>query len=340
MLSLSYTLTILRSSGLTLFRSSGLPVLLSSGLFCCLQLYAFNPETVLRGTVYDSNSRLPIPYASVFFEKSSIGTITDNKGRFELKYSQEFSLLTVSCIGYETQTFSIETGKKTKLEIYLKNIDYQLTEVVIKPKKEKYSKKNNPAVELIEKVIENKDKNRLESNNSWQLRQYEKFTLSLSNIENAFETKGLFKAFKFLPDYLCNSELDTFSVITLSVNEILSDEYHRKNPEKTQKIILTYRKEGIDNLIGIESLDAVYAEIFKDINIFDNDLEILMKHFVSPLSSSLATSFYNFYISDTVVYKNNRCIILDFVPKNSQDFGFSGSLWVLPDNLWAIKNLC
>lgn len=34
--------------------------------------------------------------------------------------------------------------------------DVMLTEVVVKPKKEKYSKKNNPAVDFMRKVIEQK----------------------------------------------------------------------------------------------------------------------------------------------------------------------------------------
>jgi hypothetical protein len=217
--------------------------------------------------------------------------------------------------------------------------NYQLSEIVIKPKKEKYSKKNNPAIELIEKVIANKNKNRIENNNSWQFRQYEKLTLSLNNIDNAFETKVFYKSFKFLPEYLWTSELDSSSVLTLSIKEVLSDEYRQNNPERRKTIIQAAKRKGIDHLMEIESLDAIYSEAFKEINLFDNDLEILMKHFVSPLSSSLATSFYKYYILDTIIYKNEKCIIMDFAPHNSQDFGFTGRLWILPDQSWAVKKV-
>jgi len=215
---------------------------------------------------------------------------------------------------------------------------YQLSEIVVKPKKEKYSKKNNPAIELIEKVIANKNKNRLENSRSWQFQQYEKFALSFSNIDNAFETNGLFKVFKFLPEYLSTSELDSASILTLSIKETASDEYRNQGNKKT--IIRAAKRKGIDRLLEIESLDAVYSEaFFTEINIFDNDLEILMKHFVSPLSSSLAVSFYKYYILDTVDYKNERCIVLDFAPYNVQDFGFTGRLWILPDHSWAVKKI-
>ena len=307
-------------------------------LWCFQSSFAANPVTNVSGIVYDSITSKPLPFVSVFFENSSIGTVTDKKGRFEIRDTQEFSTLTVSFLGYKTQTVFIAPGEKTKLEIYLKPVNYQFAEVIVKPKKERYSKKNNPAIELIEKVIANKGKKRIENSRSWQFQQYEKFTLSLGNMDKAFETKGLFKVFKFLPEYLSTSELDSTSILTLSIKEAASDEYRNQGNKKT--MVRAAKREGIDHLLEIESLDAIYSEaFFKEINIFDNDLEILMKHFVSPLSSTLATSFYKYYILDTVTYKNNRCIILDFAPYNVQDFGFTGRLWILPDNSWAVKKI-
>jgi len=215
---------------------------------------------------------------------------------------------------------------------------YQLSEVVVKPKKEKYSKKNNPAIELIEKVIANKNKDRLENSRSWQFQQYEKFTLSFSNIDKAFETKGLFKLFKFLPEHLSTSELDSTAILTFSIKETASDEY--RDQENSQTIVKAAKREGLDHLLEVESLDAIYSKaFFTEIHIFDNDLEIVMKHFVSPLSSSLATHFYKYYILDTIDYKNDRCIMLDFAPYNVQDFGFTGRMWILPDHSWAVKKI-
>ena len=300
--------------------------------------FAADPVTGVSGIVYDSLSNLPLSFVSVYFENSSLGTTTDDQGRFEFPDTRGFFILTVSFLGYETQTFSIEPGKKTQLEIYLKPVNYQFAEIVVKPKKEKYSKKNNPAIELIEKVIANKDKNRMENSQSWQFQQYEKFTLSFNNMDHAFETKGLSKMFKFLPEYLSISELDSASILTLSIKEVFSDEY--RHPDNRKTIVRAAKREGIDHFLEIESLDAVYSEaFFREVNIFDNDMEILMKHFVSPLSSSLATHFYKYYILDTIVYKNDRCIMLDFAPYNVQDFGFTGRLWILPDRSWAVKKV-
>ena len=45
----------------------------------------------------------------------------------------------------------------------LKPTAFEISEVVVKPKREKYTRKDNPAVELIKKVIAHKNDNRIEA---------------------------------------------------------------------------------------------------------------------------------------------------------------------------------
>ena len=317
-----------------------------SALAWCVFLHAFqvnasNPATVVSGVVYDANTGLPLLFASVFFEDSTVGTTTNSDGFFQVQNHQGLSTLIVSSVGFETQTIFVKPEEKTSLTIRLKPADYQLEEVVVRPTRQRrrYSRRNNPAVELMEKVIANKKKNRIENSNSWQFRQYEKLTLSVSNIENAFETGTLFRMFDFLPDYLSTSEFDDSPILTVSIKEVLSHEYRQNNPAKQNSVILGKRRAGIDHLLNIESLDAIYSKAFDEINIFENNLNILMKRFVSPLSSSLATVFYQFFITDTIIYRGNKCIIVDFMPRNMQDFGFIGRLWILPEKSWAVQRV-
>lgn len=57
-----------------------------------------------------------------------------------------------------------------------------LNEVVVKPKKEKYSRKNNPAVEFMKKVIEHKKAQALEVNEYYQYDKYEKMKMSINDL--------------------------------------------------------------------------------------------------------------------------------------------------------------
>ena len=55
-----------------------------------------------------------------------------------------------------------------------------LNEVIVKPQKEKYSRKNNPAVECMKKVIEHKKAQVLEVNEYYQYDKYEKLKMSIN----------------------------------------------------------------------------------------------------------------------------------------------------------------
>ena len=68
------------------------------------------------------------------------------------------------------------------LNVKLQSDDIMLSEVVVKPQKEKYSRKNNPAVEFMKKVIENKKALKLEENDYYQYQKYEKMKMSLNDV--------------------------------------------------------------------------------------------------------------------------------------------------------------
>ena len=72
-------------------------------------------------------------------------------------------------------------------------------------------------------------------------------------------------------------------------------------------------------------------------NIYDNSINLLERYFTSPLSSTNAISFYQYYIMDTLDVEGDKCIELSFIPQNPQDFGFSGRLWVLDDGTYQVK---
>lgn len=84
-------------------------------------------------------------------------------------------------------------------------------------------------------------------------------------------------------------------------------------------------------------MNVVLQRFFADVNIYDNSINLLERYFTSPLSSTNAISFYQYYIMDTLDVEGDKCIELSFIPQNPQDFGFSGRLWVLDDGTYQVK---
>ena len=154
------------------------------------------------------------------------------------------------------------------LEVLLKPTAFEISEVVVKPKREKYTRKDNPAVELIKKVIAHKNDNRIEAKPEYQTEVYEKLSLSLDNFNPNLDKNKFLKKFKFIKNYLDTSEFNGKPILTVSVRENLSDFYYRKSPKAEKTIVRAKRMQGIDKTLDDGGgITSNLEEIFKSINI-------------------------------------------------------------------------
>ena len=297
--------------------------------------------TSASGIVKDSITGEPLPFVSVYFDGSTIGAMTDDNGTFTLQNNQGYTKLAAASLGYDTKFIDLKPGKKNdNLEVLLKPTAFEISEVVVKPKREKYTRKDNPAVELIKKVIAHKNDNRIEAKPEYQTEVYEKLSLSLDNFNPNLDKNKFLKKFKFIKNYLDTSEFNGKPILTVSVRENLSDFYYRKSPKAEKTIVRAKRMQGIDKTLDDGGgITSNLEEIFKSINIFDNNIPILLNRFVSPLSSTLATTYDHYYIMDTLDVGGDKCVDLAFVPANSESYGFTGRLYITLDGNYAVKKV-
>jgi hypothetical protein len=297
--------------------------------------------TSASGVVRDSVTGEALPYVSIIFENSTIGAMTNDDGSFELHNDQNFSTLSIYCLGYKTKNVSLKAGRKNeRLDILLAPASIQLSEVIVKPRRERYRRKDNPAVELVKNVIERKDSNRIVNRDEYQAECYEKLTMSLDKFDVDFEKNKLLEKFKFIKNYLDTSEFQGRPILTLSLREKISDVYYRKSPETRKVILKARRQKGVDQTLDeYGTLSANLDEILREVNVFDNDINFLLNRFVSPLSSLLATTYYHYFIMDTLDVGGERCVDLAFVPANAQSYGFTGRLYITLDGTYAVKKV-
>lgn len=290
----------------------------------------------IKGVVTDSATHEPLMYITVQYEGTGIGTVTNAKGEYSVPNHPEKKFLTFSAIGYRTKKIGI-TPATHHLNVKLQSEDITLAEVVVKPKKQKYSRKNNPAVELMRKVISHKKGLELSQNDYYQYSKYEKMKMSVSNITPQKMEKGIYKKFAFFKDQIETSPITNELILPVSIKETASKVIYRKDPESQKTIIEGVNSNGIEDFFSTgDMLGAILEEVFADINIYDDDIKLLRGRFVSPISKN-AISFYQYYIMDTVKIEKDSCIHLSFVPQNSQDFGFTGHLYIARDSSYAVK---
>ncbi|NLZ72493.1 MAG: carboxypeptidase-like regulatory domain-containing protein, partial [Bacteroidales bacterium] len=303
-------------------------------------LFLLLSSTVLaqiRGVVTDSLTNERLMYISVYYEDKGIGVTTNENGEYLIRTQSGWDELTFSAVGYKKKVIKIDSRKKT-VNVKLVPDDILLAEVVVKPKKERYSRKNNPAVDFMRKVIENKKYLKLEENDFYSFDKYQKMKTSLSNITEEKLKKGIYKRFAFLKDQMEPSVLtDSTYILPLSVQETASSTIYRKEPESEKEIIRGFNSSGIEEFFSTgDMLSTVLTNVFADINIYDDDIRLLQRRFVSPIGRN-AISFYKFYLMDTIQVGQDECVHLTFVPQNSMDFGFTGHLYVLKDSTYAVK---
>lgn len=159
-------------------------------------------QYILQGVVTDSLTKEPLPYASVRLKDTTEGTTTGSDGRFYFKTSRSEAVLVVSVIGYNDYSRQIRPARNASYKIALSPTSYSLNEVVVKPKREHYRKKDNPAVEFVRHMIEHRDDHSPDEKDFWQRERYEKTTFALNNFDEEKQKKWLYRKVRF-PHGIC-----------------------------------------------------------------------------------------------------------------------------------------
>lgn len=293
---------------------------------------------VLTGKVFTINekgNKVPAYMARLQWKNTDVGTYSEADGSYRLLFANTDTLI-ISYSLYNPDTL-IVNRKKKQLDIVVYR-SRELQEVVVtRRKKPKYVRKGNPAVELVEKVIGNKDKYRFEAADFYHAKKYTKMVITFGRFDMDFQKNSFNQQFAFLEKYIDTIPDDTVPVLTIALRENLSDYYYQKSPRRNVEYVTAKRMQGIGEVLeeegGGTNLDAMFAEV----NIFDNDIELMLNKFVSPLSSTIATLYYHYFITDTVEIDSVSCIELSFAPVNSRSFGFTGRLYVVNDSTYALK---
>ena len=288
----------------------------------------------ISGRVIDVDG-FAVPYASVQYRGHKIAVSSDGEGRFSIE-KHEGWMLTVSALSYKTQTVKVDANTNF-LEIKLKDDSRRLSEVVVKSKRGKYKRKDNPAVELMRRVIAAKKKTDLANHPYYRYDKYQKITLSLNDLSKEQLEGKFFSKRQYLLDQVEKSPYNGKLTLPVSVDETVSQHIYRKDPKSEKDIIKGQQTNGIGQVIQTgEILSTTMKDVFTDVDIYDDYVRLLQYPFPSPIGRT-AISFYHYYIEDTVYVERDLCYHLQFIPANSQDFGFRGELYVTADSTLHVK---
>lgn len=290
----------------------------------------------LTGYVIDDATGDSIPYASVIYKGHDIAVVSNLSGRYSIARHDGWQL-TFSAVGYVPQTLTVSAKTKNRTDVRLKPDTRTLKEVTIKTKRQRYSRKNNPAVELMKKVIEKKKQTDLSNRDFYQYNKYQKLTMALNDITEERLNSPKFKKAAWLRDQVELCPYNKKLILPLTVDETVTQKIYRKSPHTEKDIVKGQNSSGVNELFQTgDILTTVLKDVFTDVNIYDDQVRLLQYPFTSPIGKD-AIAFYRYYIEDTIFVDRDKCIHLHFLPNNQQDFGFRGDIYILADSSYQVK---
>lgn len=288
-------------------------------------------QTKVSGVINDA-SGVSVAYANVIFKDSNEGTITNEEGRFYLESDETYDTVIFSFVGYGTKEITLDKRTTYDMKIVLEEEAGSLDEVVIFTGKT--SKKDNPALDILRKIWENRRENGVKKFKQYKYDKYEKIEFDLNTIDSALINSSVFNGMEFIFEQTDTSNVTGNTYLPIFINEAYSKVYGDNTINEEKEILEGNKNSGFDNN---NTLIAFVKDLYSEYDVYENYLKFFDKAFTSPLSRT-GIDVYNYVLLDSAYRDNKWCYNIVYYPRRKNELTFKGDFWV-NDSTWAIKEI-
>lgn len=295
--------------------------------FCyCFHLQAQQNFRIV-GKVYDVSTNEPMPFVTVLLVGTQSGATSDIEGNYSISTNQQGDSVKAIYVGYNTLSLPVNKQlQKQTINIGLTPAITTLTTVEIKPGE-------NPAYRILRGVWANRDKNDKEKYSSYQYEVYNKLEFDLNNIPQDIRKSRLLKPVQFIFDNIDSTNPTEKPHLPLFFSESISDFYYLESPRCKKEIIKGSKVSGVEDA----SIAQFTGEMYQNVNLYDNNIILFGKHFVSPISDN-GIAYYRYYLIDSLQMGNHWCYHIQFKPRRKQELLFDGNMWIA-DTSFALSKI-
>jgi hypothetical protein len=263
-------------------------------------LFSARCQIVLHGKVIDAKTKESLPFVNIIVSGTTTGTSTGIDGRFSIEAKRN-SILSFSYVGFEGFSLSVNSDTPNFLVIAMNQSSQQLEAVEV-------FAGENPAFEIIRRVLKNRAKNDPENLESFSYKAYHKL---YATADGTFDSLALTKSGgKFLSKH------------HLFLNESFTERKFVK-PSYDKEIIIGNRMSGVK-----DPFFAVVTTSFQPFTFYKDHINLLDKNYINPISPGTFDR-YNFDIADTIVHETDSTFLISFQPLEGKKFeGLKGVLYV------------
>jgi hypothetical protein len=272
---------------------------------------AFSQPTTVRGKVTDQETGKPIPFCTILFKKTPIGTTTDSLGNYQLISKIKVDSIQFTTVGYIGRTFGVKPFTLNEIQVSLKPDVINLSEVTVQPD-------DSPVRRILKQMVKNKKRNNPAKYDRYAYRKYTKWEYHLNNVgpkminSKAFKNnQSVFKtnddSTKFLPIYFSEQ---------LVYNEV------QRNPARQKSTILADKTSGVGVLDDLE-ISGYTSALDMEVNFYDNYITLFSQNFVSPLADN-GWFYYKYFLTDSTIQNGVKNYRIRFIPRRIGDKVFKG----------------
>jgi hypothetical protein len=295
-------------------------------------------QTIVKGVIKDASTGQPLQSVSVYF-RGGKGVTSAADGSYTLATeNSRLSVVQFSYVGYKTASKTVKPNHEQVIDVSLEVSDTKRNVTVKTNRRGRYTNKDNPAVELIRQVIDNKDKNRITAYDFVSYEQYEKMEVLLTKTPEMLLKNKFLKSFQFVFENNDTTKIQGRAMLPVYLDEVYSQKYYRKNPEKNKTYILGEKKVNFGDYLDVDGINSYLDRMYEDPDVYENNISLLSNQFLSPIAD-MAPSFYRFYIADTTEVDGIKLVRLNFSPRNLSDLLFKGTLFVTLDGKYSVQKL-
>ncbi len=279
----------------------------------------------LNGIVKDAASRKPLAFATLTTD-SGTSTVSDVDGKFTIVSNTAFSSFKVSYVGFSTATVPVEKNKKYYTVFVTQNTN-ALNEVSIP--------NQNPALAIIKKVIEHKNKNNPQKKlRSFEFKSYNKLVVTANpdSISRKIDSIHIHKMGAEL--IKVDSSNYKFKAIVskrhLFQTEKLSEFQYKEN--KLKETILGTKMAGFK-----QPIYEILAFNLQSFSIYDSSYELFETKYNSPIAND-AIKDYHFKLLDSLIIDGRNTYMIYFKNKKKRKAaGLEGVLYIDQNNFAVAK---
>ena len=264
-------------------------------------------ETTVLGRVFSAVDQQPLQGVNIYFAGTNIGTQSDEDGFFVLKNTGTDNRLVFSYIGFRTREVRIEPGKLVQVDMPLQEDVRMLQELFVIPGA-------NPALDLLKRVRANRLQNDVLSGGI-QLRQSATELMLLQKPDGNGSASRLFN--RLNTGLVSEKDSSVFLPLYMGEEEFLLKTGNRR------EIINSHSKASPENLTEI--LAQIAGDFGQEMNFYRNNIVLLGRSFISPLSVS-GNSFYRYFLIDSIQHATSKEYLIRFRSRNSKNLAFNGEM--------------